>query len=141
MENGSTVAELVDGMRKTEKGDLIRLGIVSGEFFGKHVCTTALELGADFGWDMTERMFQPVPDWIVSMVNLGYLHPIELELRGREIVLSAEMAQKRLELLDATSSPSSRFPEDRGPADGEDPAPRDRYILSIVSIPNKYNPL
>jgi hypothetical protein len=105
IENGSTVAELVNGMRKTEGGDLIRLGIVSGEFFGEHVCATALELGADFGWDMTERMFHPVPQWVVDITNLGYLHPKELELRGHEIVLSAETARKRLELFSATSAP------------------------------------
>lgn len=105
IENGSTVAELIHTMRSIEGGDLIRLGIVSGEFFGEQVCTTALELGADFGWDISQNISHPVPEWVTAITNLGYLHPQELALRGREIVLSAQTAQKRLELLGATSAP------------------------------------
>ena len=96
----------IDGIRKTEQGELIRLGIVSGEFYGGQVCQTALTLGANFGWDSSDtlRNIQHVPDWVVSMAWAGYLHPFEVELRGKEIILSELQARDRLKLLGVTSS-------------------------------------
>ncbi|MBU1326810.1 hypothetical protein KKB64_01135 [Patescibacteria group bacterium] len=77
---------------------LVRIGVVSGEFFGEQVCSTALAAGADFGWDIT-GWGGPLPDWVATMITLGYLFPQELPLRGQKIVLSRDSANKRLELL------------------------------------------
>jgi hypothetical protein len=112
IEHGSDISPLIDGIRKTEGGELVRIGLVSGEFFGETVCQTALQLGADFGWDMTESFTNRFPSWVRQIASLGYLRPEELALRGKEIVLSARTAQKRLELLGVTSAPSSQSPED-----------------------------
>lgn len=104
----------IDGIRAVKGGDIIRFGIVSGEFYGGTVCKTALELGANFGWDFTENgLFDNVPDWVVSMTKLGYLHPPELELQGKEIILSELQTRDRLKLLGVTSAPSFLSPVDR----------------------------
>ncbi len=91
--------EFITTVRKKEGGETIRIGFVSGEFYGETVCQTALQLGGDFGWDMTEKgVSEELPGWVVSMIRLGSCSPEEIELRGREIVISRDTAMRRMEL-------------------------------------------
>lgn len=97
-DDGKDIFFLTEKIKQINHGDLVRIGVVSGEFFGEQVCSTALAAGANFGWDMTDYD-GPVPDWVATVITLGYLHPQELPLLGQEIVLSRNSANKRLELL------------------------------------------
>jgi hypothetical protein len=98
------IKKFIDAIRSIEGGETIRVGFMSGEFYGEHVCQTALELGADFGWDTTiGGIDNEIPEWVYSMIELGYCHPEEIALRGQDIVVSARDARRRMELIGRTN--------------------------------------
>lgn len=92
--------------------ELIRKGVISGEFFTEEVpgrCVKFLkENNIDFGYDMTgwEGTF---PDWVAQVLKFGLLTPEELKLRGTDngIITSAFRAGQRAEFLEAHRHPRS----------------------------------
>jgi hypothetical protein len=80
--------------------DLIRKGVMSGEFFRGVIPERCIrfikELHIDFGYDTTDRdgIF---PEWVARVLKFGLLTPMELELRGTDkgIITSEFQARQR----------------------------------------------
>ena len=100
---GQGIDELMQLVRSLPDGEFIRVEFASGEFFQDKVSRTALELGADFGWDPTARGITAgaFPNWVIDTIQLGYMYPQELPLRHQELVLDERTSAARIRLLES----------------------------------------
>lgn len=82
---GIGVAAVIEGIRQTAGGELIRTIIPSGEWMSGGT-QYAKNLGADAMFDPTGmHEYYLLPNWIAEEVAKGYLSPQELEKRGKVI--------------------------------------------------------
>lgn len=61
---------------------MVRIGIVTAAY--PDTSKYALSLGADFYFPISLDVFNP---WLLSQLDAGYLLPLELQKRGKELAM------------------------------------------------------